>query len=356
MSSLAGKTLLSTYSSLLKLEGDTQTLVAGGGTAIQVKTGDNEVTPIYLNTDRVGIGTATPEATLHIAGTIDVRANSAVGSGLVLSQDGSGNAEINNRNPGKSIYFQDQGNTKMTIYGGKVGIGTVAPDTMLDIHSTGSLGIKVESDDNNAYLILDAHTGYDGYLLFKEAGTSEWIVGCDGSDTNKFKISESAALATNERFCIAEGGNVGIGTATPGANLTIIGTSAHLASAPSNNSVMFRLTEQNTGTQNFEGGFIQYDGSGNVFNIGVHEGDNQTLGSDNEVISIARATGNVGIGTASPNANAILDVTSTTKAFMPPRMTTTQRDAVSSPTAGMVIYNSTTNVLNFHNGSAWGAV
>jgi hypothetical protein len=66
MSSLAGKTLLSTYTSLLKLEGDTQALVAGGGTAIQIKTGDNEVTPIYLNTDRVGIGTAAPSALLHI--------------------------------------------------------------------------------------------------------------------------------------------------------------------------------------------------------------------------------------------------------------------------------------------------
>lgn len=67
-------------------------------------------------------------------------------------------------------------------------------------------------------------------------------------------------------------------------------------------------------------------------------------------------TGEVGIGTATPNANAILDVFSTTKAFMPPRMTTTQRDAIPSPTAGMVIYNSTTNVLNFYNGATWGAV
>jgi len=66
MSSLAGKTLLSTYTSLLKLEGDTQALVAGGGTAIQIKTGDNEVTPIYLNTDRVGIGTASPTSIFHI--------------------------------------------------------------------------------------------------------------------------------------------------------------------------------------------------------------------------------------------------------------------------------------------------
>lgn len=49
-------------------------------------------------------------------------------------------------------------------------------------------------------------------------------------------------------------------------------------------------------------------------------------------------------------------ITSTTKAFLPPRMTTTQRDAISTPTAGMVIYNTTTNVLNFHNGTSWGAV
>jgi len=65
-------------------------------------------------------------------------------------------------------------------------------------------------------------------------------------------------------------------------------------------------------------------------------------------------SGNRGIGTATPNANAVLDVTSVTRAFMPPRMTSAQRDAIASPTAGMVIYNSTTNVLNFHNGTSWG--
>lgn len=67
-------------------------------------------------------------------------------------------------------------------------------------------------------------------------------------------------------------------------------------------------------------------------------------------------TGNVGIGTTTPDANAILDVQSTTKAFVPPRMTTTQRDAIASPAAGFVIFNTTTGVLNFHNGSVWGAV
>jgi len=59
------------------------------------------------------------------------------------------------------------------------------------------------------------------------------------------------------------------------------------------------------------------------------------------------ATGNVGIG-GTPNTNAILDLQSTTKPFMPPRMSTAQRDAVSSPTAGMVIYNTSTNKLNVY--------
>lgn len=60
----------------------------------------------------------------------------------------------------------------------------------------------------------------------------------------------------------------------------------------------------------------------------------------------------VGIG-GTPNANAILDVQSTTKAFMPPRMTQSQRDAIPSPTEGMIIWNLTTHGLSSYNGSVW---
>ncbi|MFA6923905.1 MAG: hypothetical protein WC223_06590 [Bacteroidales bacterium] len=48
------------------------------------------------------------------------------------------------------------------------------------------------------------------------------------------------------------------------------------------------------------------------------------------------------IGTAMPAASAALEVNSTTGALLVPRMTTTQRDAL-SPVAGMIIYNTTTN-------------
>lgn len=66
--------------------------------------------------------------------------------------------------------------------------------------------------------------------------------------------------------------------------------------------------------------------------------------------------GNKGIGTNAPNENAILDVTSTTKAFMPPRMTTTQKNAIAIPTAGMVVYDTDTNKLCIYTGAAWQTV
>jgi len=63
--------------------------------------------------------------------------------------------------------------------------------------------------------------------------------------------------------------------------------------------------------------------------------------------------GSIGIGESSPDSAALLELSSTTKGFLPPRMTTTQRDAISNPPAGLMIYNTTTNKLNFYNGTAW---
>ena len=51
-------------------------------------------------------------------------------------------------------------------------------------------------------------------------------------------------------------------------------------------------------------------------------------------------------GTA-PDNSAMLDVKSTDKGFLPPRMTTSQRDAISNPASGLVIYNTDEDCLNF---------
>lgn len=65
----------------------------------------------------------------------------------------------------------------------------------------------------------------------------------------------------------------------------------------------------------------------------------------------------VGISTTSitPNSSSILELRSTTLGFLPPRMTTTERDAISTPATGLVIYNTSTDLLNYYDGSAWQA-
>jgi hypothetical protein len=69
------------------------------------------------------------------------------------------------------------------------------------------------------------------------------------------------------------------------------------------------------------------------------------------------AKAQMGIGTATPNAAAQLDVTSTTKGFLAPRMTKTERDAittVSSASKGLLIYQTdNTPGFYYYDGTAW---
>jgi hypothetical protein len=55
---------------------------------------------------------------------------------------------------------------------------------------------------------------------------------------------------------------------------------------------------------------------------------------------------------AAAHSSAQLDVSSTTKGFLPPRMTTTQVEAIEA-TAGLVIYDTSTNILKCYDGSSW---
>ncbi len=69
--------------------------------------------------------------------------------------------------------------------------------------------------------------------------------------------------------------------------------------------------------------------------------------------SVALHSQNVGIGTNTPAASAQLEVSSTSKGFLPPRMTTTERNTIASPSAGLIIYNTTANSIQLYNGSGW---
>jgi hypothetical protein len=63
----------------------------------------------------------------------------------------------------------------------------------------------------------------------------------------------------------------------------------------------------------------------------------------------------VGVGVAAPVASAKLQVDSTTQGFLPPRMTTVQMNAIGTPAAGLIIFNTTDNKHYGYNGTTWTA-
>jgi N-acetylneuraminic acid mutarotase len=62
---------------------------------------------------------------------------------------------------------------------------------------------------------------------------------------------------------------------------------------------------------------------------------------------------NIGIGTTTPDSSAIVDVKSTTKGFLMPRMTTAERDAIVAPKEGLQIYNTDDKCQDTYDGRKW---
>ncbi len=72
------------------------------------------------------------------------------------------------------------------------------------------------------------------------------------------------------------------------------------------------------------------------------------------VLIIKFADAQVGIGTNSPSSSAILELSSTTKGFLPPRMSESEKNAISNPVAGLMIYQVNNSPgLYYYTGSAW---
>jgi uncharacterized protein (TIGR02145 family) len=99
------------------------------------------------------------------------------------------------------------------------------------------------------------------------------------------------------------------------------------------------------GNLNFTGNLMH---NGTEFNLG----DSSDWVNDSQN-NLSYTAGSVNIGTTTPDVSAKLDVTSATQGFLPPRMTTTQRNAITTPAVGLQIYNTTTNCLNFYTPNGW---
>ena len=73
--------------------------------------------------------------------------------------------------------------------------------------------------------------------------------------------------------------------------------------------------------------------------LGTNDAQSLVIKTNNAERMRISSSGNVGINTASPNSSALLDVSSTTQVFLPPRMTSAQIAAIASPAEGLIVYN-----------------
>jgi hypothetical protein len=139
---------------------------------------------------------------------------------------------------------------------------------------------------------------------------------------------------------------------TTGGNNVVLGTNAGryagsgtTAMTSVNNSIY--LGYQTRG--------LNATGSTNEIVIGfdvVGLGSNTTL-IGNSSTTLTSLYGAVITGGTSANASAQLQVDSTTKGFLPPRMTTTQKNAIASPATGLMVYDTTLNKLAVYTGMVW---
>ncbi len=239
-----------------------------------------------------------------------------------------------------------------------VGIGTLTPGTKLQVgdffSDPDSVYITVASVGGNTHrsgIKLNHYTNAYGFTIESD----------DRQSSQGLNIRRHAnSIAGESAMFIGISGKMGIGTISPLMKL-------HVQSADSAVLLLENAQSLATGVSNalyFKTGSGAYPYTGAIKTIG--QGTNVArLGlftyadpSPNGLLERLSITddGNVGIGTITPTASALLDVNSTTKGFLPPRMTNTQREAISNPAVGLMIYCTNCGVYGEwqgFNGATW---
>ena len=225
----------------------------------------------------LGIGTDNPKTKVHLqqssdAGADGIRlANKLNTGGFTQWIDGSDRFNV-----GFTVSSADYPTTSnITVTSeGKVGVGSLNPIASLDV--------VADTGPSPQVSVRSGVSGKDGILAFPLSGASKGSI-----ITNKELTFHTSTTSndTNERVRITTEGNVGIGTDSPDANLDIKGVS---------------------GTNPGDNAYLQFTGANPLFAFRSSNGSN-SLSLDrnwasawNEVLSINRSDGYIGIGTNSP--------------------------------------------------------
>ena len=321
--------------------------IAKGGSIINVVDADGDV----------GIGTFSPQEKLDVAGTAQVTGfimPTDASNGYVLTSDGSGVGTWQPGGGGPNSGWLDDGTVvRLQTNSDSVGIGTSSPGAPLQVgtgsHAPVFLNTEVQIDHDDA----SSHR----MEIRNNNGATGWAI--DASGTTTFgPISATKNLhllgGNSVRMTIdGTSGDIGIGTTSPDASLQV-GSGSH-APVLVNTSVQVDHdddTEHNIEIRNNNGatGWRINAAGATTFGPLSAGQDLYLLGGNSTRVTIDGTSGNVGIGTTSPQG--ALDVNSTTGAFIVPRMTTADRNALTAVN-GMIIYNTSTNQFNFYENGAW---
>jgi hypothetical protein len=276
------------------------------------------------------------------SGDITISANPSGVSGAIQFSNGSAFAS-----DASNLFWDDTNN--------RLGVGTNVPTLPVDILGGASNGgLKVRAGNTTSQNILD---------IANNAGTRGWVYRAGDGVLQfyggTFQIESQSSSGDISLVSGAGSGGVGINTSLPTARLHVRGsgtTAATTSLLVQNSAGASRFSVKDDGQIDMGGAnatITIYQTDGNYYNANTGhyflQGNNfqaRLSGTTNPALSI-------GNGATAANASSILDLTSTNRGFLPPRMTTTEKNAIASPAAGLVVYDNTTNKLCCYNGSTW---